>query len=390
MKYNFDEIISREGTYTYKYDMRTTLFGRNDVLPLWVADMDFRTPDFVLSGIKKRLEHEILGYTMTPRPTLEAIAGWMKNHHNWTVKPRHIQQVCGVVPALIYLVETFTQVGDGIVVQTPVYFPFFSSIENQKRVMIKNPLQLINGRYEMDFEDLENKFIAGAKMIFLCHPHNPGGRAWDRATLEKLGELCLRYRIIVVSDEIHQDLVFAPHKHIPFASLSPEIENITITTSSPSKTFNMAGMASAYIITSNTEYYNRLAEYIKRLHVAQDNVLSHYAVEAAYLQGEEWLKQMLDYLKNNIDFLMTFFKQNTPKIIPMLPEATYLMWLDCRQMNMNDDQLKDFFVNKAGLGLSQGVTFGIEGSGFMRLNFGCPIATLQHATKKIVNAYNQL
>jgi cystathionine beta-lyase len=382
-KYNFDEIISRENTDCVKYDLRKLYFGTEDVIPMWVADMDFRTPDFIIEAIKKRLEHEILGYSIRSGSFNRSIANWMKSRHNWRINPNWVSFSPGVVPALNMLVLAFTQPGDKIIVQPPVYFPFFSAIENNGRTKVENPLQLVNGRLCMDFDDLRIKAI-DARMIIISHPHNPGGSVWTNEELTQLAEICLEHNILMVSDEIHSDLVFSPHIHIPLATLSNDIAQQTITCNAPSKTFNLAGLATSYLIIQNKnllERYNHMLN--DELHLNMGNLPGAIALEAAYQNGADWLTQLLDYVKGNVQTVEDFCKAHLPMIAPVAPESTYMIWLDCRKMGLEGDKLKVFFIKQAKVGFNDGQVFGQGGEGFMRMNVACPRSVVLEALNRI-------
>lgn len=385
-QYNFDEVIPRENTDCVKYDLRKLYFGTDDVIPMWVADMDFRTPDFIIAALKKRLEHEILGYSIRSKGFSRSITRWMKSKHGWKINPNWISFSPGVVPAINMLVLALTNPGDKIIVQPPVYFPFFSAIDNNGRNRIDNPLELINGRLCIDFDDLRIK-AKGAKMIIISHPHNPGGSVWTKDELLQLGEICLENKILMVSDEIHSDLVFAPHKHIPLASISEEIGQQTITCNAPSKTFNLAGLATSYLIIPNKELlqrYNRMLN--DELHLNMGNLPGAIALEAAYNFGDEWLGQVITYIKANVDLVEDFCKKHLPEITPIIPESTYMIWLDCRKMGLVSDELKDFFIQKAKVGFNDGRVFGQGGDGFMRMNVACPRSLVLDALERVKNA----
>jgi cystathionine beta-lyase len=384
--YDFDEIIPRENTDCVKYDLRQMFFETEDVLPMWVADMDFRTPDFVIEAINRRLRHEILGYTFRGKEFNEAIIGWNKKRHGWNIHQKHIVFSPGIVPAVNMLVLSLTNSGDKIIVQPPVYYPFFTAVENNGRKLVENPLQLKDGRLCMDFEDLKQK-AKGAAMMIISHPHNPGGSLWTKDELMQLAEICLENDVIIVSDEIHSDLIFAPGKHIPLASLSPEIANQTITCNAPSKTFNLAGLATSYLIISNTEYRKKYTDLINdQLHVGMGNIFGPIALQAVYEHGEEWLQQLLAYVWENVQFVKSFCEKHIPKIKVIVPEATYMIWLDCRGLELEGDALKDFFIKKAKLGLNDGKTFGTGGEGFMRINVAAPRKIVEEAMQRIKRA----
>jgi len=382
-QYNFDEIVPREGTDCVKYDLRKVYFGAEDVIPMWVADMDFRTPDFIIGAIRQRLDHEVLGYSIRSKKFNSAIVGWMQARHNWKINPSWVTFSPGVVPALNMLVLAFTQPGDKIIVQPPVYFPFFAAIENNGRTKVENPLKLENGRLCIDFDDLRSK-AEGAKMILISHPQNPGGSVWKKNELEELAEICLKHNILMVSDEIHSDLVFPPLTHIPLASLSGEVARQTITCNAPSKTFNIAGLATSYLIIPDEEKlrrYNRMLN--DELHLNMGNLPGNIALQAAYNHGADWLEQLLDYLQKNIILVKEFCAGHLPQITPIIPESTYMIWLDCRKMGLQGDALKDFFIQKAKVGFNDGRVFGTGGDGFMRMNVACPRSVVEEALLRI-------
>jgi len=385
-KYDFDEIINREDTDCVKYDLRENYFGKKDVIPMWVADMDFRTPDFIIRAIRSRLDHEILGYSVRGEGFYQSVIDWMKKRHDWHIEKQWISFSPGVVPALNMIVMAFTQPGDGIIVQPPVYFPFSLAIENNGRIRIPNPLQLKNGRLTMDFRDLKNK-TRTAKMIFVSNPHNPGGSVWTKEELTRLSEICLENNVLMISDEIHSDLLFNGCRHTPLASLSREVAMQTITCNAPSKTFNMAGLATSYLIMANKKHlerYNRMLD--GSLHLANGNIFGAVALQAAYRHGEEWLAQLLDYVRENILLVDDFLKRYIPQIKAIIPQSTYLIWLDCRELETGSDQLWDFFIRKAGVGFNDGRIFGEGGEGFMRMNVACPRQTVTQALEQIRDA----
>ncbi len=391
MKYNFDEIINREGTSCYKYDFRKKYFGTENVLPMWVADMDFKTPPFIIEAIKKRLRHEILGYTFRPETFFKSIIYWMKKRHGWNIQKEWICFSPGIVTALNTAVMSFSEPGDKIIIQPPVYPPFFSAIKNHNRQLVTNPLKLINGRYSMDFDDLKTKIEPKVKMIILCNPHNPTGNVWKKEDLEHLTEICIKHHIIVLSDEIHSDLVYKGHTHSTTASLSSEVSSNVITCMSPSKTFNLAGLSTSIVIISNEKIRRNFNTLIEKLHIGSGNIMGMVALEASYnSRGSEWLDELINYLQNNVDLLINFLKQNTPMIKVIKPEATFLVWLDFRELGMNPEQLKKFIINEAKLGLSDGPTFGKEGIGFQRMNIACQKKILLSALERLDRAVKSL
>ena len=391
MKYNFDEIIDRTNYHSVKWDELETTFGVKDVLPMWIADMEFRSPKPVVEAIRKAAEHGIYGYTSRPDSYYQAIINWMERRHNWKVKKDWIAHSPGVVPALGLIIRAFCQPGDKVVIQPPVYYPFFQVIENNGCHVVNNPLKLSNKKYFMDYDDLERKIDdPRVKLLILCSPHNPVGRVWQKEELIILGEICLKNNIIVVSDEIHADILFEGYKHIPFASISPAFAHHSITCTAPGKTFNLAGLQTSTIIIPNKKYYKTYNNILDSLALVENNVFGLVALEAAYRHGEEWLEQLLPYLNENLDFLMKYFRERIPKIKVITPEGTYLIWLDCRQLGLNTKDLNNFMIKKARVALDDGYWFGTEGKGFMRINIACPRSFLEEGLRRIERAVNSM
>lgn len=386
MKYNFDEIVNRENTQCIKWDNRESVFGRRDVIPMWIADMDFKTPDFIIDALKKRLEHEVMAYVFRPDSFYESASKWIERRNGWQVNSKDMVFTPGVVPALEFAVEAYTTPGDKIVVQPPVYTPFFNAVKNHKRELVENPLIETNGYYTINFDDLEQKFADGAKMLIFCSPHNPVGRVWTKDELLRLGNLCVKYNVILIADEIHSDLIFKPHKHIHIAALSDKIAQLTLTCFAPSKTFNIAGLSTAMVHSANPEILDKFRDQIQIYHAHMGNIFGNIALETAYSHGDEWLDQLLTYLEGNIDWVITYLKNNIPEVKAFKNEGTYLMWLDFRAFNICQTSLKDFMINDAGLGLNCGEIFGKEGKGFMRLNVACPRQIIEKAMHQLKHA----
>jgi cystathionine beta-lyase len=389
MGYNFDEIVDRHNTDSIKYDLRRVIFGKEDVLPMWVADMDFKTPDFIIDAIRRRLDHEVLGYAMKPATLDDAIINWMFRRHGWNIRKEWIILSPGVMPSMAVLVYAFSDPGDEIIVQQPVYFPFFRTITNNGRKLVNNPLVLKNDKYEIDLQDLKRKITPRTKMIFFCSPHNPGGRVWRKDDLEELASLCLEKGIIIVSDEIHSDLVLFGNKHIPTATLGDEVARQTITCMSPSKTFNTAGLNTSFVIISDLKKRRSYKDKLNDFHLNLSNISGLTGLEAAYRDGDEWLSQMLKYVEENILFLEAFIRKNIPSIKVMRPEGTYLVWLDFRVTKIDITKLKDFLIHDAGLGLSDGTLFGEEGTGFQRINVACPRSVLKGGLEGLYLAFDK-
>ena len=370
MSYDFRTSANREETNAEKYTLREELFGTNHVTPVWVADMDIDTPSFVLNAVTKRLKHPIVGYEEVPRSALRAQAEWMQKEHGFSYDLEDVLYSHSVVASMSVAIEAFTKEGEGVIVQTPVYSPFFHSVLHAKRKLIKNPLQRgSNGVYSFDIDNLKSQIDESTKLLLLCSPHNPVGRVWKKEELEQILTLCLEHKIVVFADEVHSDLVYGRNRHIPFATLSEQSREITVTAVGVGKTFNMAGFAMSSIIIQNQELKARFEEVYKRVHFAQGSVLSHVAFEAAYTDGKEWLEALKIHLYGNYLMLQALCEEysNVVRLTPI--EATYLAWIDCRGMGLRDKPLREFFIQEAKLGLNAGISFGREGSGFMRLNF---------------------
>jgi len=387
VRYDFSTSVSRENTNAEKYALRKKLFGTDEVLPAWVADMDIETPDFVLDAVKKRLEHPIIGYEEVPRSMFEAQIAWMKQEHGVEFAVEDMLYSHSVVASMNAAIEAFSAEGDKIIVQTPVYPPFFHSVLEHDRELLKNPLRLRDdGTYGFDIEDLRSKIDERTKLLLLSSPHNPVGRVWRRDELEELLELCLDNDIVVFCDEIHCDLVYEPNRHIPFASLSKKARDITITAIGVGKTFNMAGFAISSVAIPNSELREKFLKVYNRIHFAQGSSLSHVAFEAAYREGGEWLKELRSHLLKNFSMLDESCKRFGHLIKTTHIEGTYLAWLDCRGMGLRDKELREFFVKEAKLGLSAGISFGREGSGFMRLNFAVSSDKMSQIIENLENA----
>ncbi len=384
MRYKFDICADRETTNAEKYIKRKQLFGTDDVIPMWVADMDIDTPDFILKSINQRLKHPIFGYETMPISALTAQVKWMQKYHNINFETDNLLYLPSVVAGMNVAIEAFSDISDKIIVQTPVYSPFFKSIKNHKREVLYNPLkQDKNGRYTFDIEDLIAKIDDKTKLLLLCSPHNPVGRVWTKDELDRLADVCLRYNIIVFSDEIHSDLVYESHKHTTFASLSEKIKNVTITAMGTGKTFNMAGFAISTVAIPNDELRAKFKKVYDRIHFAQPPVLSHEAFKSAYKHGDDWLRDFKIHLLSNLELLYQTVSKHKNLISFIKPEGTYLAWLDCSKMELSDKELREFFVKEAKLGLSAGILFSKEGKGFMRLNFAVSTEIMIKAMKQL-------
>jgi len=388
MLYNFDEIIDRRNTDCVKYGYCMELFGTTDVIPLWVADMDFRTPDFIIDAIKKRLEHPVLGYTMPPKDFYEITQKWISDHHSWNLQKEWLGFVPGIVPGLAFAVQAYTRAEDEVIVQPPVYHPFFSVVKNNNRILIFNQLKEKNGKFVMDLDDFEGKITTRTRLFILCNPHNPGGRVWTRNELLAVAEICERHNITVISDEIHANMVLpnSTVKHTPFASINKWAENHSVTFMSPTKVFNMPGVISSCYITPNKELRQQYAKHLETFEMTGGNIFAYIATAAAYQNGEQWRVEMLEYVQKNIDFVVNFLKTNIPQITPMLPEASFLLWLNCKNLGMETDKLHRFFSLRARLGLNKGTIFGPGGEYHLRLNVACPRSILEKAMEQLKEA----
>jgi cystathionine beta-lyase len=390
MEWNFDEPVVRKGTFSVKYDLREEVFGTSDVIPMWVADMDFKTPDFIISSLKKRLEHEICGYSFRPPEYYSSIINWLKERHGWRVEKDWICFSPGIVPALNFSTLAYTKPGDEIIVQPPVYFPFFSAVESHGRKLVFNNLRESDGRWEMDFDSLKNTITGKTRMIMISNPHNPVGRVWSREELSKLSEICLDKNILMLSDEIHSDLVLPGYKHTPLASISEQADASTVTFIAPSKTFNLAGLSTSSVIISNEKLRKSFNRVVEDLHVGSGNIFGTIASVSAYSNGEEWLGALNRYIKGNVDLAEDYLTGMIPRIKPSKTEATYMIWLDCRELGIRGNDLHKFFISKAGVGMNEGSTFGPGGEGFMRMNLGTQRSVVRKALEQIGKAVSDL
>lgn len=383
MKYNFDEIIDRKNNFAAKYDELMLKYGKDDLIPMWVADMDFKAPQPVIDVMRERLDQGIFGYTARPDSYYESISQWLSKRHGWNVDPKHIIHSPLVIPSINVIIKEFTKPGDKIIIQTPVYSPFFDVVSNNNRELLLNPLKLVDGKYGMDYENLENAAKSGAKMLLLCNPHNPVGRVWTKEELKKVGDICLKYGVKVISDEIHSDLIYKGYKHTPFGMISDEFFKNSITCSAPSKTFNIAGLQASYVIFPSEEEKQVFDHAWTLIDIKRNNCFSLVATKAAYRHGEEWLDQLIEYLQGNVDLVIDYCEKYIPKIKAMRPEGTYLIWIDCRELGMDKDQLNKFMIEKVKVAFSAGNGFGIEGEGYIRMNIACPRAIVQEVLDRL-------
>lgn len=384
---NFDNIINRRNTDCLKFDFAERRGMPKDVLPLWVADMDFQTSSYIQDALEERVKHGIFGYSETTKPYFEAVSGWMKTHHDWEIKENWIIKTPGIVFALAMAVKTFTNVGDNVLIQLPVYYPFSEVITDNGRNIVSNTLYLgDDNRYHIDYEDFEKKITENnIKLFLLCNPHNPVGRVWTKEELTKLGNICVKYGVTVVSDEIHQDFVFKG-KHQVFANIKKKFADITVTCTAPSKTFNIASLMVSNIIISNPELKKKFRQEVNAAGISQIGVMGLIACEAAYKNGGEWYEAMLSYVNDNIEFTKKYVENNLKGVNMVEHEGTYLVWLDFRQTGLSVDELEDTIINKAGLWLDSGKIFGESGRGFQRINVACPRSILKEALDRINKA----
>ena len=387
MASQFDEIIDRRNTSSYKWDFAVENGKPADVLPMWVADMDFRAPQPVIDALVAAAQHGVFGYTGTKRPYFDAIAAWMKKRFDWDIDEKWLIKTPGVVNAFTMAVRAYSKPGDAVLLQPPVYPPMHSAVKTNDRRLVYNELVLHDGRYEIDFDDFERKIVSEQVRVFiLCNPHNPIGRAWTRDELLRMGDICVKHGVVVVSDEIHQDLVLPGHKHFVFASLKPEFREITVTCTAPSKTFNVAGLHASNIFIEHAAMRGAFNQELARAGLGSGNQLGIVACQAAYEGGEAWLDELLVYLQGNVDFARTFLAEHVPQVKLIEPEATYLLWLDFRELGMSDADLNTFVSQQAKLWLNDGPMFGPGGPGFQRMNIACPRSVLEQGLKQLAAA----
>lgn len=396
MTYNFDKPIDRRGTGDLKHEALGEMFGKEDLLPLWVADMDWATPPFVVNAIKERLEHPILGYTVMPKGYWKVVSRWIWEHHQWKVSEEWMTYVPGIVKAIGMVVNVFVGKDEKVIVQPPIYHPFHLVPGWNGRGVVWNPLKEVLDEqgnvvsYEMDFENLEQVCDSKCRLLVLANPHNPAGIVWSRDTLRRLAQFAKSHGLIVISDEIHCDMALWGCKHVPFASVSSEAAEVSITFGAPTKTFNMAGVVSSWCIIPNAQLREKFFGWLEANELNAPNMFAPLATMAALQQGEEWRKQMLAYVESNVSYLLEYCKTHIPQVKPVRPQASYLVWLDCRDLGLTSCQLNDFFVHKVGVALNEGSTFGSGGEGFMRLNAGTQRCVLAEALARLEAAVQTL
>lgn len=382
--YNFDEIIDRKGTSCVKYDgLKNTYQGKENLIPLWVADMDFATPDFIVEALKKRCEHPVFGYTFDDDEYYESIQTWLDYKYHWKTEREWISYIPGIVKGIGLAVQCFTQPGDKVIIQPPVYHPFRLVPTRMGREVVYNPLKLEDGVYKMDFEQLESLIDKDCKMLILSNPHNPGGVVWEKEALVKLAQICSAHGILVISDEIHAEMTYPQFRHHPFATVSEEAAACSVTFMAPSKTFNIAGIVSSYALVPDTRIREKFYSFLEAGELNAGTIFAFTATKAAYTYGAEWLQQMRSYVIENVNFVDEYLKKNIPQIKVYRPQASFLVWLDCRELKLTQPELVQLFEDKAGLALNDGTMFGKEGEGFMRLNIGCPRSILNQSLESL-------
>lgn len=390
MKYNFDEVFPRKGSASVKHDLMKPFFGTDDLLPMWVADMDFKAPECVLDAIRKRCDQGFLGYTFGDESYFGAVIEWLSRHYSVEAKRNELHYIPGIVVGIAFCIQAFTKPGERILVNTPVYPPFVNLPVNNARELVTNKMKLVNGRFEIDFDDLEQK-AKGCKMMLLSNPHNPGGTVWSKADLQRVAEICRRNGVLVISDEIHADLILPNYKHTSFSTVSDYAHCNSITFIAPSKTFNIAGLSSSVAYIPEKSIRDRYFEYLEASEFANGNIFAYIGAEAAFRHGEEWLAHLKDYLVENIAFADEFIKKNMPLVKAVLPEASYLLWLDFNGFGLSHEELQDRLINKAKVALNSGLAFGgNDYAGFFRMNIGCPRSILKEALERIAMAFADL
>lgn len=384
--YDFDKMIERHNTNCVKFDGMKELFGREDLIPLWVADMDFETPDFIIDALRERLQHPVLGYTLAYDSYWQSIIGWLNLRHGWQVERDWLCYIPGIVKGIGMVLNAFTSPGDKVIIQPPVYHPFRFVPEKNSREVVLNPLRRTDSGYEMDFDNLESVIDSRCKVLILANPHNPVGITWPRESLQRLAEIAVRHNLIVISDEIHCDMPLYGNVHIPFATVSEEAAKCSITFGAPSKTFNIAGVVSSFAVVLNKELREQFFAWLEANELDMATIFAMVATEAAFNNGEEWRCQMLKYIEGNIDFVADFVAQNMPKVKFVRPQASYLMWLDFSGLGLSHAELVDVIVNKAHLAMNDGAMFGREGEQCMRMNVGTRREVLAQAMRQLCDA----
>lgn len=386
-KYDFDKVIDRRGTGALKLEVLRERYGDAGLLPLWVADMDFETPQFITDALRRRLDHSLFGYTVEPADYWPSVIDWIYSHHGWAVERKWLSYIPGIVKGIGMAVNVFVREDEKVIIQPPVYHPFRLTPLGNKREVVFNPLlENEDGTYSMDFDNLAGVADSKCRMIVISNPHNPGGVVWDRETLARLAAFCHERNIIVVSDEIHCDMTLWGYKHVPFATVSPEAAECSITFGAPSKTFNIAGIVSSYSIIPDEKLRSRFYGWLKANELDEPTLFAPIATVAAFRHGEEWRREMLEYIEANIDFVIDYCARKIPAVKPLRPQASFLVWMDCRALGLSHQELVGLFVKEARLALNDGEMFGHGGEGFMRMNIAAPRSVLLEALERLANA----
>lgn len=386
MKYNFDEILNRKDSNSIKWNIPKMEYGDEDILPMWVADMDFKVADEILNALKEPIDHGVIGYELMPDSFYQSIIDWLYKKYNWKVEQEWISYIPGVVPGISVAVNEFTEEDDEILIQPPVYHPFYRVAENNNRIIIENPLKLNNGKYEIDFKDMKDKITEKTTMSVLCSPHNPVGRVWTREELEEFANICVENNMVIVSDEIHCDLVFKNHKHIPIAAISDEISRSTITLMAPSKTFNIPGLSASVAIIENKDLRDKFNKRLEKIELIHANTFSVVGFTAAYNKGEQWLREAMKYMEENADYAVKYINENIEGVKTYKPEGTYLLWIDFNGLGKTPEEINNLLIKKGKIMLNNGEMFGAGGEGFFRLNVACPRKTLEDGLSRIKKA----
>ncbi|TSB48141.1 MalY/PatB family protein [Alkalicoccobacillus porphyridii] len=387
--HQFDEVIERKGTNSLKWDGVVKRYGADELIPLWVADMDFKAPQPVLDALTERVQQGVFGYITPSSSVNESIVNWARRRYEWEISEKWLIHTVGIVPTISNIIKSFTDLGDEIVIQTPVYYPFYDVIKLNDRSVLRNPLQQdeTTGQFKMDLEQLEASITERTKMLLFCHPHNPGGRVWSKQELEALAAVCKKYDLLVISDEIHADLLYDGYQHIPLASINEDMAERTFTCMAPTKTFNLAGIIASYIVVKDNKLRLQLRRFLESTFMNSQNAFAELATETAYNKGEEWLEELMKYIQENYRFAAQFIRENMPKINVIKPQGTYLLWLDFNEIPLTSEQRKKWLVEEARVALNHGPTFGREAENFERLNLACPKATLEEGLNRMKQAY---
>lgn len=388
---DFQTVINRKNSLSFKWDDIQTIFQTDDILPMWVADMDFKAPKAVNDALKERAEHGIYGYTLISDDVKESIKNWVQTKHHWDINIDWLSFSPGVITSLHIALQSFTKPNDKVLLQTPVYTPFFNIIRNGNRQVVENALRYNGEKYEIDFADFEKKLQQGVKAFILCSPHNPVGRVWTKKELQEMARLCLKYDVLILADEIHADLVFDTYSHTPIASLSKEIADQTITCMSPTKTFNLAGLQASFIITTDKKKRMTINQSLAQQGFSMLNTMGIVALEAAYKHGRPWLNELMEVIYENKRYAIQRLEEETDGLLKVIDsEATYLLWIDCRKLKLADAALQKFMIEEAKVGLNPGSSYGKDGEQFMRINIACPMATLEEGIERIIQAVHKL